>query len=154
MGAALRAAGRGKKVLIARFLKTDDSGEVAAFSHLENVAVLPCRKTFGFSWNMTEEDKKEAAAYYRALFCEAWDAAKDSVFLLVLDELLAACSQGFVDERMVLECLKTKPEGLEVIITGRNPSEAMKDCADYITEMKMEKHPFEKGVPAREGIEY
>lgn len=155
MGAALRAAGRGKKVLIARFLKTDDSGEVAAFSCLKKVTVLPCKKSFGFSWNMTEEMRREAAVYYSGLFEEAWGMASSSpVFLLVLDEIVAACNQGFVEEEQVIRCLKAKPEGLEVILTGRNPSAALKACADYVTEMKLEKHPFERGIAAREGIEY
>ena len=50
--------------------------------------------------------------------------------------------------------LEGKPEGLEVVLTGRGPSQALQDRADYVTEMRMVKHPFERGVPAREGIEF
>ena len=50
--------------------------------------------------------------------------------------------------------LETKPETLEVVLTGRGPSEALQAHADYITEMKMQRHPFEKGIAAREGIEF
>ena len=68
IGAALRAAGRGKKVLIVRFLKSDDSGEVAAFSYVPGVTVLPCTKSFGFSWNMTEAERAEARGVLQLLF--------------------------------------------------------------------------------------
>ena len=64
MGAAVRAAGRGYRVLILRLLKTDDSGEVKALSSLCGIRLLPCLRSFGFSWNMTPEQKKEAAVYY------------------------------------------------------------------------------------------
>ena len=63
-------------------------------------------------------------------------------------------STGMVDEGRLLELLERKPDALEVVLTGRGPSQALQDRADYVTEMKMVKHPFEKGVPAREGIEF
>ena len=59
LGLALRAAGRNKKVLIARFLKTDDSGEVTALEQVTGVKVLPCVKAFGFYFQMTGQQKKE-----------------------------------------------------------------------------------------------
>ena len=54
----------------------------------------------------------------------------------------------------MLELLKGRPENLEVVLTGRNPSEAVKEAADYISEIQKVKHPFDSGVAAREGIEY
>ena len=68
VGLAVRAAGRGKKVLIARFLKTDDSGEVPVLGDIPGITVIPCKKTFGFYFQMTEEQKEEAALYYGGLF--------------------------------------------------------------------------------------
>ena len=50
--------------------------------------------------------------------------------------------------------LKTKPEGLEVVLTGRNPAPSLVDAADYVTEMCKRKHPFDNGIPARKGIEF
>ena len=63
IGAAVRAAGRGYRVLVARLLKTDDSGEVTGLSHVPNITVLPCGRNFGFSWNMTQVRRKAAALY-------------------------------------------------------------------------------------------
>ena len=61
LGLAVRAAGREKRVLIARFLKTDDSGEVPVLSGIPGIQVMPCKKTFGFYFRMTDQQKKEAA---------------------------------------------------------------------------------------------
>ena len=74
--------------------------------------------------------------------------------LLVLDESMSACTTGVVEEGMLLRFLREKPEALEVVLTGRNPSNALCEAADYVTEMCKRKHPFDQGIPAREGIEF
>lgn len=68
IGLTIRAAGTGKRVVVARFLKTDQSGEVEILKRLPEVTLIPCEKTFGFTWNMTDEVKREAAAYYKSVF--------------------------------------------------------------------------------------
>lgn len=160
MGAAVRAAGRGYRVLILRLLKTDDSGEVKALSSLCGIRLLPCLRSFGFSWNMTPEQKKEAAVYYSGQLELAWELAagkageKMPADLLILDEAIGACRQGFIEENRLIGLLRSRPRSLEVILTGRNPSQALLDEADYVTEMVMVRHPYEKGIKARKGIEY
>lgn len=159
VGSAVRAAGRGKKVLIARFLKTDDSGEVMGLGHVPGITLLPCDENFGFSWEMSDVQRKAASLYYNNLFRMAWEMVAgqdgaDGFDMLVLDEVIGACGLGFVREDVVVEMLRGKPGGLEVIMTGRGPSDELMECADYITEMVMRRHPFEKGISAREGIEY
>ena len=159
IGAAVRAAGRGYRVLVARLLKTDDSGEVTGLSHVPGITVLPCGRNFGFSWNMTQSQRKAAALYYEHCFLTTWNMAlgaggEEPYDMLVLDEAIGACNLGFVDEAGLIKALKEKPASLEVILTGRSPSEALQDQADYITEMIMRRHPYERGIGAREGIEY
>ena len=159
VGLAVRAAGRGKRVLISRFLKTEDSGEVAVLRSIPGITVLPCDRNFGFSWNMTQVQRKAAALYYDHCLLNAWNMALgadggEPYDMLVLDEAIGACNLGFVDEAGLVKALKEKPAALEVILTGRCPSEALRDQADYITEMVMRRHPYERGVGAREGIEY
>lgn len=155
IGLAIRASGRGKKVLIARFLKTDDSGEVAVLEGLEGITVVPCEKTFGFYSQMTDEQKTEARQYYQNVFEASWErAAAEGYNVLVLDEIMAACQYGLVKEETLLKCLKGRLEGLEVVLTGRNPSEALIVQADYVSEIRKVKHPYEEGLAAREGIEY
>lgn len=153
VGLAVRAAGRGKKVLIARFLKTDDSGEVKALSHIPGITLISCEQSFGFSWNMTPQIRKEAVGYYGSLFSRAWEQAAD-FDMLILDEIMAACSQGFVEEKELISRLKSRPDSLEVVLTGRSPSEEILAQGDYVTEMKCLCHPYERGIGAREGIEW
>ncbi len=155
MGLAVRAAGRGRKVLIVRFLKTDDSGEVAVLQAIPGITVVPCDRTFGFIFHMNEEQKKEAAQYFTERFRRAAEAAlNDNYDMVIMDEIMASCNYGMVPEELVVEFLENRPEAMEVILTGRDPSGRLKELADYVTEMKMEKHPFTKGIAAREGIEY
>lgn len=155
VGLAVRAAGRGRKVLVARFLKTDDSGEVPVLGGIDGITVVPCERTFGFVFRMTEEEKKEAALYFQARFlniCEM--AVRERYDVVVFDELMASCGYHMVEEADVLKFLGEKPEEMEVVMTGRNPSEALVEAADYVSEIRMVKHPYTKGIPAREGIEY
>lgn len=155
VGLAVRAAGRGKKVVIARFLKTEDSGEVEVLRNIPGITVFPCEKTFGFYFQMTEDQKQEAARYYSELLERAWSmAAGSQADLLILDEIMAACTYHLVEEKCLCRFLDNRPGHLEVIMTGRNPSEELQARADYISEVKKGKHPFDHGMEAREGIEY
>lgn len=155
VGLAVRAAGRGKTVLVVRFLKTEDSGEVPVLRHIPGITVVPCDKTFGFVFRMTPEEKAEAAEYFRKRFQYACKKAVEGGYdVLILDEILASCNYGMVNEADVAEFLEHRPEKLEVILSGRDPSERLLGLADYVSEIQMVKHPFTKGIPAREGIEY
>lgn len=155
VGLAVRAAGRGMKVLMVRFLKTEDSGEVEVLRSIPCITVTPCDRTFGFVFRMTEEQKQEAALYYQSRFETAvTEAVQGQYDLLILDEILASCNYGMVKEQSVTEFLKNRPENLEVVLTGRDPSDALVELADYVSEIRMRKHPYQKGIPARKGIEF
>lgn len=154
IGLAVRAAGRGKKVLIARFLKNDDSGEVAGLKQINGIQLLPCEKQFGFFFQMTDKQKEEAGVYYLELFKKSIALVKENVDLLILDEIMAACNYQLVEEQQLVDFLQNKPKDLEVVLTGRNPSEALIQLSNYHSEIKMRKHPYEEGIAAREGIEY
>ena len=158
VGLAVRAAGCGKRVVIARFLKTDNSGEVEILKKIPEVTLIPCRKTFGFVRSMDEETKRECAAYHRELFGEAVKLAEHAD-LVVFDEIMAAVNYGMVPERDVLEFLENRPgrdqtDGLEIVLTGRDPSEKLIAAADYVSEICKRKHPFDRGIMARRGVEY
>ena len=283
LGLALRAAGNGVPVVIARFLKNDGSGEVGILENVPGVYLFHCERQFGFTWTMSEEQKAEAGEYFTWLFERAWEMGcktaredvegagkadgcmagenweSDSVSdgssrrdsgvwgtgasvsgspvsgapvsgslvsgspvsgppasgspvsgsptsgspvsgspvsgspvsgspvsgspvsgspvsgspvsvppasvpltsppceiraLLVLDEIMAAVNSGFVANERLLAALDHRPDGLEVVLTGRGPSEELLSRADYVTEMRAVKHPYEKGVGARKGVEY
>lgn len=155
VGAAVRAAGSGKKVVIKRFLKNDQSGEVEVLKKIPEITLLPCTRQFGFSWKMSPQEREEAKTYYNEELEKAWKMALDQDSdMLILDEAVGACSLGFINEERLLALISSKPEKLEVILTGRNPSKALLASADYVTEMVMRAHPYTRGIPARKGIEY
>lgn len=155
VGLAVRAAGRGRRVLVARFLKTDDSGEVPVLNGIDGITVVPCERTFGFVFRMTEAEKKEAAQYFRERFHSVCEAAVSGQYdVVIFDELMASCNYHMVEEADVLQFLREKPEAMEVVMTGRDPSEALTGAADYVSEIRMVKHPYQEGISAREGIEY
>ena len=153
LGLTLRAAGRDMSVVFSQFLKDGKSGELVLLSEISNVILLPPEKSFGFSWTLSPEEKIEAAEFYTRHFRRATELARLSD-LLVLDEIVGACNCGFVPEEEVLDFLRNKPEGLEVVMTGRDPSQALIDAADYVTEMRKIKHPFDQKIGARKGIEF
>ena len=82
------------------------------------------------------------------------EAVQGQYDLLILDEILASCNYGIVKEQSVTEFLKNRPEKLEVVLTGRDPSDALMELADYVSEICMRKHPYQKGIQARKGIEF
>ena len=81
-------------------------------------------------------------------------AAEEDYDLLFFDELIYTIRAGLFDEQILLDYLKKeKPEHLEVILTGQQPSDELVELADYVSEIRKIKHPFDQGLPARPGIE-
>ena len=74
--------------------------------------------------------------------------------LLVLDEACAACKNDLVEEALLREAAARAEQGAEVVLTGREPAAWMQDAADYSTELRAVKHPYTRGIAAREGVEY
>lgn len=154
VGLAIRCAGCGFDVVYSQFLKDGSTGEMSILRKIPNITVMVEEKHFPFSFRMTEEEKKEATAYYTRLFEQVTAyATEHRSRLLVMDELLDLCNAGLIDTNKVVDFLKNRPEELEVVLTGRNPKPELVELADYITKMDKVKHPFEQGVPARKGIE-
>lgn len=153
VGLAVRMAGAGKRVVFTQFFKNGNSSEVKMLKLCEGVRTMHCKTVPGRFSQMDEAARAQARADYGALLeavlCEAKTAD-----LLVLDEVISACNNGTVSEERVAEFLRTKPEGLEVVLTGRNPSNKLLELADYVTEMKKIKHPYDKGIKARHGVEF
>ena len=154
MGLALRAAGSGRPVVLAQFLKDGTSSGRDILRQLPKVRVVVCEEQFGFFWNMKKEQREAAAKAYRELFERAVREAQNGAFLLVMDELIAAYNHELVDRERVLAFLRGKPEGQEIVLTGREPAPELLDLADYVSEIRKRKHPFEQGIAAREGIEF
>ena len=152
LGLLLRAAGCGVKCVLVQFLKDWRCGELVSLAGLENVTVLRGKAgTASFSNKMTDEE----LAATRELHNENLRAAlAQDCGLLVLDELIDAVQLGLIDEDLVRGLLAAPPEGLEIVITGHGEVDWILERADYITEMVKRRHPYDKGVAARRGVEF
>lgn len=155
IGLAVRAAGSRMKVLFVQFLKTEFSGERHTLSHTENISLSFAPVELKFTFDMDENEKAKAAKIFRKIF----DDSVTKVFtekydMVVLDEIFSAIEADMISEHDVYEFVSNAPKNLEVVMTGHNPPERILELADYITEMKKIKHPFDRGVTARFGIEF
>lgn len=150
MGLALRALGQGCRVVVVQFLKGADSGEVALLRQL-GAQIYRGKAGQKFVFQMDEGEK----AATRALQTENLAAALACPCeLLVLDEACAAWELDMVDRPLLEQAVRGRPAGREVVLTGRRPAPWMEALADYSTEMRCCRHPYEKGVRARRGVEF
>lgn len=155
MGLAIRAAGRDKKVLLTQFLKDNESGELNSLEKLDKNIVLvkgePVKKFFKF---MSPEEQLITRTEHEKRFKSVTKKAVDEDFdLLIMDEIIASTNLELISLDEVVEFLKNKPKTLEVVLTGRDPNERLVEIADYVSEIKAVKHPYEKGIGSRVGIE-
>ena len=154
VGLAVRAAGAGLRVAFVQFVKGGRrSSELAMLEQLGVRVERPAEASTGLlsPTGITDEDRRAAG--------EAWGIAADAIAsgaydVVVLDEACVALAHGMVDERELLEVLDARPVHVEVVLTGRGAPPALVERADLVTEMRAQKHPFDRGIPARFGIEY
>ena len=158
-GLALRAAGQGNKVLIYQFLKPPslDIGERFA---LQLGAARIRVEALDVEWDMAKsfEDKKQVAktkdAISEAVERLAQTAEKKFYDVLILDEIVFCLSKGLAKLENIKNLIKRKNPAVEIVMTGRGATKELIELADLVTEMKNIKHPFDKGVKARKGIEF
>lgn len=154
LGLILRASGRGFKVILCQFLKGWETGELKTLSLLPGVQVFRAPGITKFSFQMSDQEKQTVLQHHDELLAQVIDRCRaENTDMLVLDEALGACSTGLLTESKLLDFLKKKPNGLEVVLTGRNPSPELLHAADYVSEICKRKHPYDKGIKARVGIE-
>ena len=155
IGQAIRYLGADGRVMFIQFLKDSNSSELSIFADLDNITLMPNPWSYGFTWDMTKEEMEEAKAIYaQYLDMLLFRIQQDDYGMLVLDEAATACSLGLLDCAQLLDLIDQLPDDMEIVLTGRDAPEQLIDRADYVTEMKKIKHPFDKGQRARKGIEY
>ncbi len=183
IGAAVRAAGHSVPVVFCQFLKDGLSGEISTLEKIPGVFVLLPEHCYGFTFRMTEEEKRATRADSDTLFrravhtmeilqkteprrAEAARARKEKIGvvkqepekpeiagLFIFDEILDVVNKGLLDRDMLIHFLFRLPQNMEVILTGRNPDITLLSMADYVTNMEKEKHPYDDGITARVGVE-
>ena len=154
MGLALRALGNDMPVVIVQFLKGRPSGEIRMLEGMANVQVFRGKAGEGFTFDMTPAERAQTLDIHRANLAKA-HALTAQAGLLVLDEALGAIETGLLPLEDVLAFLADAPEPLEIVLTGRTLPDALRERADYITEMRAVRHPYTTaGIGARKGIEF
>ncbi len=152
-GLALRAAGRGLKVYIIQFIKGGfDYGELYVVDKLPNLTL----KVFGRGKFVTEKPprKEDADSANEALTLAEEKVKSGEYDVVILDEINVALNLKLIEIGRVMEMLTTKPNHVELVLTGRSAPDMLIKAADLVTEMREIKHPYNKGFSARRGIEY
>jgi cob(I)alamin adenosyltransferase len=150
MGLAVRALGSGMTVTVVQFLKSGDSGELEPLRRL-GARIFSGRAPIKFVSQMTTEERAEAKVLQTGNLRAALELSCD---LLILDEACAAWSLDMVDRPLLRQAVLQRPVHREIVLTGRDPADWMREAADYCTEMCCRAHPYQNGLSARRGIEY
>jgi cob(I)alamin adenosyltransferase len=153
LGLALRAVGHGLKVLVIQFMKGNiDNGELTSAQRLSpHLTLLPMgRETFVSREAPDPEDLRLARQGFsmaeEAVLCQDYD-------IVILDEINVAAEYRLIPLSSLLYLIDHKPDGVELVLTGRGAAPEIMEKADLVTEMVERKHPYQQGVPARKGIE-
>lgn len=156
LGQLLRMSGWGERTVFCQFMKGNDTGELKSLVLLPGVQILRSEKNFGFYKSMTDKEKQELTEVHNRLLSELLAVQEEEkAAMIVLDEITYPVKYGLIDrERLEIFLKNARKRKCEIILTGRDPADFLMENADYITRMEMIRHPFDKGVLARKGIEY
>jgi cob(I)alamin adenosyltransferase len=151
LGLALRASGAGMKVYIQQFIKNAAYSEIRAIAGIRNIKIEQCGRGCFIKGKPKQRDidraKRGLDRSAKAIYSGKYDLA-------ILDEINVALRAGLVSKEDVGKLVIGKPRSVELVLTGRYCPPGILKLADLITEMKNVRHPFNKGIPARLGIEY
>jgi cob(I)alamin adenosyltransferase len=156
VGLACRGRAHNLRVCYVYFHKDPD---VWGYGEMESLKALGV-DIFGFSKRHPFCDKDVSADEIRKECLKGLEFIKKEVYqqdrydILILDEINISLRDGFLKEKEIVEILDSKPNSLELVLTGRGASKEMIKRADLVSEIKKIKHPFDKSVEKREGIEY
>ncbi len=152
-GTMLRAVARGWKVSVVQFVKSSDKWKVGEREVGSKLGVDWSAVGDGFSWDSKDLEKSAELAR------EGWRSAASKVTsrdyrLVILDEITYPINWGWIPLAEVLEAIRSRPSGVNVIITGRDAPPELIDLANTVTEMRNRKHAFDSGIQAIQGIDF
>ncbi|GJL64546.1 MAG: cob(I)yrinic acid a,c-diamide adenosyltransferase [Nitrospirales bacterium] len=153
LGMAMRSVGHGMKIAVVQFIKgaIDTAEERILKGFGEQVTFL--RMGEGYTWETQDRERDKRFAQ------EAWNIVltflRDAQYgMVILDELNIAIHHEYVTLQQVVDGLNERPPMMHVVITGRGAKDELIEVADLVSEMKMVKHPFRKGIKAQKGVEF
>jgi cob(I)alamin adenosyltransferase len=155
VGLAVRAIGTGMRVLFLQFVKGNwQSGEISILEKLPNITV----KVLGKGFVGILDDQKPLVEHIKAAL-DALEQSKKALIsgvfdLVILDEALSAIESKLLSVDDIVSLIKAKPEQVHLCLTGHKRIKRLIDLADLVTEMKMIKHPYYKGILAQKGIDF
>ncbi|NOZ13953.1 MAG: cob(I)yrinic acid a,c-diamide adenosyltransferase [Acidobacteria bacterium] len=150
LGLAIRAAGREFSVFIGQFMKGVSYGELAIEKFTGGRVQI---RQFGTESLIHTADENDRRLAQKGLEICQKAVQSEHYDICILDEVNIAVHMGLLDVKSVVELVRSRPKNVEIILTGRYAPQEILDLADLITEMKEIRHPYQKGIPAREGIE-
>lgn len=179
IGLAIRAAGAGKQVLFSQFMKGGQSSELQILKEIPNIRLMRSEKRFPFYEYMSAEQKQELTDIHNGMLqkmIESLDAgskgetatsgdngfrndrsARDELVwrpdVIIMDEITYPYNWELLNRSLFQQFLTQAKGRVELVLTGRDPAEEILQAADYITEMRKLRHPYDQGIPARIGIE-
>lgn len=183
VGQAVRAVGSGYRVMFCQFMKGGETGELEVLKELPQVEIYRCEREFPFFNAMTDRDKEEITEIHNEIIRNiirrldglnntgniSTNGSGAAGLMVVLDEITYPLNWGLIDVSLFkdlvgkVKVLYDEKSGgggeeslsrIELVLTGREPDRFILENADYITEMKKLRHPFDCGIQARKGIEY
>ncbi|HOZ30509.1 MAG TPA: cob(I)yrinic acid a,c-diamide adenosyltransferase [Bacteroidales bacterium] len=151
LGLALRAAGADKNVFIAQFVKGMHYSELVSLEKHDNISL----KQYGRTCFIEKEPVIEDILAAQTGFSEIKEITTIGIYdILILDEIFVALNYKLIKSEDLLSFVKSKPDDMELIMTGRDAPDEFIEIADLVTEMKEIKHYFNEGLNARKGIEF
>lgn len=155
VGLAVRALGAGLKVCYSSFHKNPDKYGYHEIKNLEKLGAKILIFAKGhphldkrLDENVIKQDTVTGIAELTKLL------ANEQFDLLIMDEILISVRDSYLCENDLLDFVKNKPLNLELVLTGRGATNALIECADYVSEIQKIKHPYDKGITSRKGIEF
>lgn len=152
LGLAVRALGAGLSVAVVQFMKGYAYSEICTLRKLPGLELVQTGRTDHVQKGMaTGMDLSEAS---RGMDMARFFAIESPRDVVILDEVSVAVDYGLVEERDLIDLIDRRDAGVELVLTGRNPTRAVMDRADYLSEIHCLRHPYEKGILSREGIDH
>lgn len=152
VGLLVRACGCGLRACMLQFLKTGESGELVSLQKL-NVPVFRLETVRGFYFQLGEEEKQLLTREVASEFELARRLVRE-YDIVVLDEVFGVLANGLLTVSDLICLVREKPAETELVLTGRDAPDELVGLADYVSEIRMRKHPYTGGMTARRGIEY